>query len=373
MLERSPDSGSAHWVQELRSGRTVRDIVREIAKSPEHTQRFWKQEAGEEAPFYRAVGTIYRHILSRQPDPAGARDWAQQGARSGVASVIDEILNSPEYNSQFGDWGVPGSGGIRYCGPNNQGAVATPAPAQASTQAERRFRAMDRNNDGVVSRTEWQGTRQSFTTHDWNGDGVLSGDEVRQGAFRQGSTIEDEDFDRNDRFENLAANGNGRVEPREWHGTVAAFNRLDVNNDNVLSRNEILADSRVGVAPTVAPASGDLVVVDSTREWTDTGLMVRAGDTISLQADGTVRLSDQRNDIADPSGSRLNRTAIDAPLGRAPAGGLIARVGNSAPVFVGNRQTFRAPASGRLYLGVNDDFLDDNTGQFRVMVDVLDR
>ena len=30
----------------------------------------------------------------------------------------------------------------------------------------------------------------------------------------------------------------------------------------------------------------------------------------------------------------------------------------------------RAPSSGRLYLSVNDDYLEDNSGEFRVMVGI---
>ena len=72
LLERPTDAGSVHWVQQLENGRmTVRDLVRELAKSNEHTQRFWRQESGEEAPYVRAVGTLYRHILGRQPDAEG--------------------------------------------------------------------------------------------------------------------------------------------------------------------------------------------------------------------------------------------------------------------------------------------------------------
>jgi hypothetical protein len=47
-----------------------------------------------------------------------------------------------------------------------------------------RFQEMDRDNDGRISRAEWNGSDQSFKVHDWNGDGVLSGDEVRPGARR---------------------------------------------------------------------------------------------------------------------------------------------------------------------------------------------
>ena len=47
-----------------------------------------------------------------------------------------------------------------------------------------RFANMDQNRNGIIERTEWDSTRQSFTIHDWNNDGVLSGDEVRVGARR---------------------------------------------------------------------------------------------------------------------------------------------------------------------------------------------
>ena len=47
MLERQADAGSAHWVQQLESGRmTVRDVVRSIAISPEYTERFFYAESG---------------------------------------------------------------------------------------------------------------------------------------------------------------------------------------------------------------------------------------------------------------------------------------------------------------------------------------
>ena len=54
----------------------------------------------------------------------------------------------------------------------------------------------------------------------------------------------------------------------------------------------------------------------------------------------------------------------------APVGGMVARFGDSEPVFVGQSRTFRATRGGRLYLGVNDSYFDDNTGQFNVTVDV---
>jgi hypothetical protein len=49
---------------------------------------------------------------------------------------------------------------------------------------------------------------------------------------------------------------------------------------------------------------------------------------------------------------------------------MIGRIDNGAPFFIGNRRNVRAPSSGRLYLSVNDDYLEDNSGEFRVMVGI---
>ena len=56
------------------------------------------------------------------------------------------------------------------------------ATAASAAQAQMRFQGMDSNNDGVITRAEWRGTDRAFRNQDWNGDGVLSGDEVRPGA-----------------------------------------------------------------------------------------------------------------------------------------------------------------------------------------------
>ena len=363
MLERQADPNSSHWVQQLESGgMTVRDVVREIAKSPEHSQRFHYTEAGEGTPYERSVARLYRHILGRQPDAGGQRVHAELAQRNGAGAVVDRIIDSNEYDRQFGDWGIPGSGGIRFCAPAGRTALQSPAAAVPAEQ--RRFRGMDRNNDGVISRNEWRGSSQSFDTHDWNNDGALTGDEVNEASARTGRTVEDEAFDRAESFEYLDGNNNNRIELREWHGTVAAFNRLDANNDRVLSRGEA---SGFGASSGVA-TSGQTIRVAGTERWTDTGITVQAGNTITFEVSGNVQLSTNPNDVAGPGGARSGRRAEQAPLTGQTAGALIANIDGGAPFFVGNRRSVRAPASGRLYLGVNDDHLPDNSGDFQVMV-----
>lgn len=356
-LERGADPSAQSWVRQLANGQlNVKEVVRRVAKSQEYMQRFGQTEPGERQPYERAVARLYRHVLGRQPDASGQQYWARIAQQRGLAAAVDGFVDSAEYNNNFGEWGVPGSGGIRFC--ENAGNVS------AGPLNNRRFQNMDVNNDNVVSRQEWRGSVQSFRSHDWNNDGVLSGNEVDTGRFRQGRNVEFEDFDRAEEFEWLDSNNNNRIEEREWHANFRSFERLDTNNDRVLSRAEFVW----GREPDTAATSGRAIAVGGDRQWVDTGINVQAGDTVSINASGQIRVA-RDGGLVTAAGIESGRTD-GATIPNARVGGLVARFGNSPPVFIGESRTFRAPRGGRLYLGVNDNFFDDNTGQFNVTVDV---
>jgi hypothetical protein len=121
-----------------------------------------------------------------------------------------------------------------------------------------------------------------------------------------------------------------------------------------------------------ATASTDPVPAGSVRvpgnsAWVATPLTVRKGDRVVFNATGQVQLSSDANDVAEAAGSLAQRRAANAPLPQNLAGALIARVGNSAPFPIGNVSTpVTMPADGQLYLGVNDDEVGDNRGEFMV-------
>lgn len=110
------------------------------------------------------------------------------------------------------------------------------------------------------------------------------------------------------------------------------------------------------------------VTVNASQAWTDTGVSVRPGQTVYFQATGRVRWGPGRQD--GPEGERNSPRNAGRPIPSRPAGALIGRVGDGDEFFFVGDDTgaIRVRGGGRLYLGINDDFLQDNSGSFRVTV-----
>jgi Ca2+-binding EF-hand superfamily protein len=131
--------------------------------------------------------------------------------------------------------------------------AATLVTVSAQGQGTMRFASMDANNDGVITRREWKGNARSFRVHDLNGDGILSGDEVRQPARRATGTEDrvGEDRPREDLYRDWTAQGfaaldrnrDNRISRDEWQSDLATFRRADVNRDGALTRAEFLGDA----------------------------------------------------------------------------------------------------------------------------------
>jgi Ca2+-binding EF-hand superfamily protein len=136
--------------------------------------------------------------------------------------------------------------------------------ASSDAQAQMRFAAMDTNNDGVITREEWRGNNRSFWMADWNGDGVLSGDEVRPGARRQtwdqdwnrDGRVDNEDRQIAQRFRGYDMNDDGRVVAREWPGDRRLYERLDANRDGFLTFQEYLQGAGYRLDAQGGPAYG---------------------------------------------------------------------------------------------------------------------
>jgi hypothetical protein len=114
--------------------------------------------------------------------------------------------------------------------------------------------------------------------------------------------------------------------------------------------------------------SGTQVRIPGNQQWVATGFVVRRGETLRFNASGEVMWTTEQVDKATPGGAQNRRMSGRPPVGNAPGGALIGRVGNGQPFLIGNQGSVRMPANGELFLGINDDALQDNTGDFFVTV-----
>ena len=111
------------------------------------------------------------------------------------------------------------------------------------------------------------------------------------------------------------------------------------------------------------------VPVPANVAWSDTGIDVRAGQTVYFQATGEVRWGKDRRD--GPEGEHDSPSNPNRPMGNRNAAALIGKIGAGSGdlFFIGDESgAIRVRGNGRLYLGINDDVLSDNSGSFRVVI-----
>lgn len=149
-------------------------------------------------------------------------------------------------------------------------------------------------------------------------------------------------------------------------------------------RVNVSADRNLSPVPT-GPDQGNVgqvpprgnertITVPSTQQWTDTGIDVEPNMTLDIVAEGEVVLSSRYR--SNPDGNReVIANTSGFPLQGQPAGALVAKIRyrdgrESNVVLIGSRSTPRTEQGeyGRLILGINDDFLRDNSGSYTVRI-----
>jgi hypothetical protein len=140
----------------------------------------------------------------------------------------------------------------------------------------------------------------------------------------------------------------------------------------------------IGVA---APASGQTtpnvaaVRVPVTAAFTNSGLTVKTGDKITIKAAGKIQFQGggaKTKRTTGPEGIPVSDQCrrIASQVSKAPfpepqfaCYSLIGKVGATGKPFeVGAKKTFTVPATGILYLGINDNYVGDNTGTWYAAV-----
>ncbi len=112
------------------------------------------------------------------------------------------------------------------------------------------------------------------------------------------------------------------------------------------------------------------VLADNTANgWTSSGLILKKGQRIRVTGKGQVNLG---NGVFSPPDGIKSLADKDKLIKEEATGGLIAVVGddNNDFIFIGASREFIAARDGALFLGVNEGFLDDNSGSFSVVIEI---
>jgi len=113
------------------------------------------------------------------------------------------------------------------------------------------------------------------------------------------------------------------------------------------------------------------VLADNTANgWTNSGWVVRKGQRIRISGDGKVTLGKGQSSPASGLPSLDDNQKL---LKNVATGALIAVIGddNNDFIYVGAEREFVATRDGALFLGINEGYLEDNSGAFNVKIEII--
>lgn len=170
----------------------------------------------------------------------------------------------------------------------------------------------------------------------------------------------------------LVSARDGRIEFRTDRGRVERFDVDDVDRIEFSGRDRDRDRSDRETRPPGNERPTGLrereVEVRGAEAWTQTSVELRDGQEVWFDSRGEVRWgADRKHGPGGEGGSPRNP---NRPIPSRPGAALIGKIGESGdPFFIGaDRGPIRVRGRGTLFLGINDDYLQDNSGAFRVIV-----
>lgn len=126
--------------------------------------------------------------------------------------------------------------------------------------------------------------------------------------------------------------------------------------------------SRTTSAPTFFQVNVRVRGDNAGNGWTNSGLVVRRGQRLRINASGRVTLGGGRFSTPEGVPGLPDR---DKLMRNQATGGLIAVIGddNDDFIFIGTNRDFVAQRDGVLFLGVNEGNLSDNSGNYDAVIE----
>ncbi len=133
-----------------------------------------------------------------------------------------------------------------------------------------------------------------------------------------------------------------------------------------------------------------VLAVPAQVAWTDTGLEVEEGEEFIFEARGTISLQTGNPEgLCGPEG--LDLKTMQQPMAEERLGMLLGKVARLISVeidpqtkedkrieevrlfAIGRERQVKMPFKGRLYLGINENVVEDNSGEFLVVIRKLSK
>lgn len=192
-----------------------------------------------------------------------------------------------------------------------------------------------------------------------HGMGIL--DEVRKDPARQKELINDNTYAFSKVFPTY------RYALEKWYGKERASGIQYAEAFEVAEFGRQVGEEELF---TLLPMLERSYVVSGTRDWTDTGVTIEEGEVFEVSAEGLIVWKRDGREKCDPDGALPYTRWGNKPVLGAPTGALIARIGDDPKegFLVGSGRKIVAYKAGKLYLGINDDNVKDNDGEFRAWI-----
>ena len=122
-----------------------------------------------------------------------------------------------------------------------------------------------------------------------------------------------------------------------------------------------------GTAGTIGRRQTTTFTVPGNQKWIETDITVQGGQNVDVRVSGEIEYAPNVR-VTAAGAQRRTPGGPDVPIPNAPAGALIGRIDNGQPFVIGRNTSVRMPEGGTLFLGINDDNVSDNGGNFRVII-----
>jgi Ca2+-binding EF-hand superfamily protein len=121
--------------------------------------------------------------------------------------------------------------------------AALPGAFAKDQDAESKFKSMDTDGDGRVSRAEHAaGATLMFNSMDANHDGMVTADEMDAANSLKGKKVDRSAKTSAEKIRMIDQNGDGQLTAAEHTaGSAAMFDKMDTNGDGYLSESELAA------------------------------------------------------------------------------------------------------------------------------------